>query len=415
MDVLTYLSFYIEINVFCIAILLSLAIHYSLKTTEINTKASYFKATLATIIYIFMDCTVAILERDTAIRSMDSLYVFKSIYFMLEAIVGYLWFCYFEYAIGFGIEFNKVKEKVELVASFLMFIDFFLCVINSETGFIFYYTEEYEYHLGKFYLIQVAIGYIYLLAASIQAIIRSIQKKYVLEREKNLAIATVPLLPAILGFSLIRFIWLPIVSVCIVFAVFVVFLNVQEELISSDSITSLYNRKEFFRRLNNVIIERKEGASDENVDDLENSNALVLFLFSIDQLKSINEKYGVDEGNNALISVANILDSASKDAKRKGVVARIDSNKFAMYFKIVHHEIKSDAKEFEERSRIMELKNDVNSALKQNYARTERKYKLSLSIGIEKYDDSVKSYMDFIKRAEKKLEIDKKSKEMFNN
>ncbi len=141
-----------------------------------------------------------------------------------------------------------------------------------------------------------------------------------------------------------------------------------ETLAFDDQLTGLYNRRGFFtlgkRELNRT--QRSE-------------KSLLVFFADLDGLKAINDQFGHEEGDRALIATAKLLNQTFRSLD---IVARIGGDEFAV--------IAVDASE-EVRERLLRrLYRLINSF----NARKDQPYRLSISIGHTLYDPHKPASLD---------------------
>jgi diguanylate cyclase (GGDEF)-like protein/PAS domain S-box-containing protein len=147
----------------------------------------------------------------------------------------------------------------------------------------------------------------------------------------------------------------------------------------ADDLTGLYNRRGFL-----TLAEQ----------ELKMANRLkrgMFLLFSdLDDLKGINDHYGHQEGDRALIAVANIIKETYRDPD---IIARIGGDEFVVL--AIEGTSESSAENLRLRlSRNLELFN----------AKKERSYPLSLSMGVVRYDpDQPASVEGLIAEADKRM------------
>jgi diguanylate cyclase (GGDEF)-like protein len=127
----------------------------------------------------------------------------------------------------------------------------------------------------------------------------------------------------------------------------------------TDDLTSLYNRRAFLALAGQQMkVTRRKGQS------------LLLFFADVDNLKEINDTYGHNEGDLALIRAANALEKAFRNSD---IIARLGGDEFVIL-----------ALEAccENRDAILRR---LEKSLKESSA-SEPRYRLSLSVGMARFD-----------------------------
>ncbi|SER43999.1 GGDEF domain-containing protein, diguanylate cyclase (c-di-GMP synthetase) or its enzymatically inactive variants [Lachnobacterium bovis] len=396
-----YLALYIEISVLCIVLLIIVALQSSVRLNDSGYKRSYINAVVCTMSYVSVDCVSRIIHYGNGQLNMDLLYVFKSMYFISETVMGYLWFVYFEFVLDKGEEYTKNKEMMDAVALFFIFVNFFICVINSQTGFIYYYDKNMEYHIGNCYVLQIVFAYLYLITGSFQAFCMLIFTEKNIERTKYGTLALFPYIPIIFSIIQMRFNWMPLISVSVTVTSLLIFFATQEDLISKDAVTSLNNNREFLRRMY------------AEVEKLKDDNFVVIYLlvFEINKLDLRDREQRSRETGKKLKAFAKILEDVSVDANRKAIVGRIKGNEFALFMKIYHKESEKEKQKNEERTIIRELKIDLNNAIARYNAKEEVDYNLDVNIGFARYKIEKNGVNNAFLEAEGKMYKDRISKE----
>ena len=136
----------------------------------------------------------------------------------------------------------------------------------------------------------------------------------------------------------------------------------------TDELTGLYNRRGFF-----ALAEQQYRLS------IRNKRSMILFFIDLDGMKWINDSFGHDEGDEALIAAAGIL----KDAMRSSdIVARVGGDEFVVL-----------AIEAEESS-IATIDERIKERLHARAQSAESPYPLSLSVGWAFFDPHNPCSMD---------------------
>lgn len=131
-----------------------------------------------------------------------------------------------------------------------------------------------------------------------------------------------------------------------------------EELSLLDSMTGIYNRRGFFRKMKQILLQK------QNL-----GKYLYLFFIDMDGLKHINDNYGHAEGDFAIITLAKVL---AKMGKEDMVCARVGGDEFICSF------VNESGQYFtsDEFSRQME------SYLMETESVMDKPYQVSISVGM---------------------------------
>ena len=157
-----------------------------------------------------------------------------------------------------------------------------------------------------------------------------------------------------------------------------------ERLAEQDYLTGLYNRRGFFTTINKMI------NSSANV-----GRTLSLFSADMDNLKSINDKYGHENGDIAIQTLARALEKFVKD---EGIAARYGGDEFAIA-------IISDRKLEDS---VREIRNEIERNGDNDPAMTDKPFEVGVSIGIsERIIDSSINLEEMILEADSRMYADK--------
>jgi diguanylate cyclase (GGDEF)-like protein len=127
----------------------------------------------------------------------------------------------------------------------------------------------------------------------------------------------------------------------------------------TDDLTCLYNRRGFFA-----------SATQQLKLAHRNGQSLLLFFCDVDNLKKINDTYGHQEGDLALLRAADALEESFRSSD---ILSRLGGDEFVVL-----------ATESSEQTQDVILRR-VEKNLKKTSA-TEHRYRLSLSIGVARFD-----------------------------
>ena len=133
-----------------------------------------------------------------------------------------------------------------------------------------------------------------------------------------------------------------------------------DTLAKQDELTGIYNRRGFFIEAENLIHE--EGANDKYI---------IVGFADTDNLKTVNDTYGHDEGDYYIISSSEVL---SDTLGNRGVIARMGGDEFAFVF--------TSNDRNEENSFVETFEDNIRKFNEES----EKEYKLSISLGMYVYE-----------------------------
>lgn len=222
------------------------------------------------------------------------------------------------------------------------------------------------------------LDYVYLVSATIISIRNRRRAKNRLEKKKYgsqiLFIVFFTVSGMLIGFLLN----LPAIELCVIPIVIKLFVELQDSQIYTDALTKLNNRRRITEYINNELA---------NCDE---KNPLTVILLDIDYFKSINDVFGHDEGDRALI----VFSDALKEIFRgyDAIVARWGGDEFVVASK---NEIAAT----DVRARLEEVLHNNN----------ELTYALSFSVGAYKCSTSSMTYEQVFNEVDELLYKDKEA------
>jgi diguanylate cyclase (GGDEF)-like protein len=151
-----------------------------------------------------------------------------------------------------------------------------------------------------------------------------------------------------------------------------------------DELTSLYNRRRFF-----VLAEQSLKLS------VRTKKRLLLLFIDMDNLKWINDHHGHNEGDQALIDLANIL---KKTFRESDIIARIGGDEFVVL-----------SESTDENGLILLTRLYEN--IKDHNAKRSRSYSLSISVGATQFDPKCPISIDeLLSKADALMYVQKRKK-----
>ena len=157
----------------------------------------------------------------------------------------------------------------------------------------------------------------------------------------------------------------------------------------TDDLTGLYNRRRFF-----VLTEQYLKVA------LRTKKRLLLLFIDMDDLKWINDNYGHNEGDQALVEFAKILQQSFRESD---IIARIGGDEFVVLF------VSTDENSERLLTRLHENLKDYND-------QRSRRYPLSISVGTAQFDpESPVSIDQLLSEADASMYAQKRKKQKRNS
>jgi diguanylate cyclase (GGDEF)-like protein len=225
---------------------------------------------------------------------------------------------------------------------------------------IFYFDEARNYHRGDLFWLPMSV--LFLMMLIIECFIIYLKPQIeVIHYRSLLLFLVIPMIGWAVQFMVFG---LPFSLISITFAAQVIFTNVQNRTMDQDYLTGLYNRQSLDNQMQHKI------------DVATSQHTFSAMLIDIDNFKDINDLYGHNEGDLALINAANLLRDS---ADHMDFIARYGGDEFCIIFE-------------NETSLYME------SAIEHNLSEFNRKskkpYKLGFSMGYALYNPAIHNGID---------------------
>ena len=160
-----------------------------------------------------------------------------------------------------------------------------------------------------------------------------------------------------------------------------------DELAKQDELTGIYNRRGFYIESDNLL---KEATSKKKY--------IMVGFADTDNLKTINDTYGHDEGDEAIISSSNILSGTLGD---RGIIARMGGDEFAFVFTT------------DDRDEERQFFDDFEDNVRKYNEESGKDYRLSISLGmyVYEYNDSI-NLKELLESADKEMYHIKKKRRL---
>ena len=373
----------IEIDIFC-SIILSILLYSLLKNYDRQTKQRcYMKALITGIISFIAEINWALIEGKFFPEPRIINYLTNAVYYISSIMMGYNWLCYVEISLDSPFYKNKILRGIARIPILMVIAGVIASYFN---GIFFYIDENNVYHRGNLIFLHTFLCHLFTLVTSIHSLIKSFKTKIYLKAVEYRILSMFLIFPLIIGIIQIIVPSIPTVGIGITLAFLFVYIDLQNLLISVDTLSGLNNRNQLIRYLGGRIR-----------NDFENEN-LYLFMLDVNKFKSINDTYGHVEGDAALVRCSEALKLASKH--EKNFIGRYGGDEF-----IIIADLKND----EEAESVCTKMKD---ALAQICEEDKVSYDLSLSIGYARYEKSMKSIQAFIAAADQKLYEAKKQRDL---
>ena len=240
---------YLEINIFCVVLLMILTFvgneQKGIRWHRILTWCC------AAISGCFITDALWVMMLDGLLPMHLHVFLFlKGAYFFCVCLMGYFWYLYSENVVNH--RFEKHPERMKYCAV-LCGIGGILLIINCFRPVLFGMSRDGVYTRGPLFILQYILAYIYVFVAAADAFRAAWKDENIAERGTYLLHASFPLAPAVSGIIQYYLPSIPILCCCITIVLLLIHLKAMSSLVSLDPLTQLNNRRRLLLQLPEMI------------------------------------------------------------------------------------------------------------------------------------------------------------------
>lgn len=228
-------------------------------------------------------------------------------------------------------------------------------IVSLAHGWLYSIDSENIYHRGPFFFIPIAVTFV-MMAVTYVLIVKN-RDKIVEEYYYALSCYAIP--PCI---GIVLQIFIGGVSFSLnssVISLLIVFFRIQSHIIHTDYLTGLNNRKQL-----DMYLEKKISTSTSH-------QTFAAIMLDMNHFKTINDKFGHDEGDNALKVTSKLLRSC---LRMEDFIARFGGDEFCIVLDISREE------------ELRAIVDRINQCFETYNKTGKHPYELSMSIGYDIYD-----------------------------
>ncbi len=328
------------------------------------------------IFRLMMQSTFILLFLDTISRldgNVDSFFpvlnqIGNFLLFIFSPLLASLYLLYV-YNQMFNHEENTKKLIKPLL--FINFLNAIIVIVSKFYGWFYYIDENNIYHRGPYFVIH-ALTPVIIIFISIFLLVKF---RTEIEKRKYMALALFAV-PPLLGILLQVLVYgISIVLNSMVLSLLIAYLYIQNQCISIDHLTGLYNRK------------RCENYLKEKTNSFTKKRTFSAIMLDINNFKRINDTFGHDIGDKALMVTGDLLNNS---IRTNDFVARYGGDEFVLILDI------DNEKELEITI------NRINKMVEKFNEENRYPFTLSYSMGYAVYDfKSNIGYEEFLKKIDK--------------
>jgi diguanylate cyclase (GGDEF)-like protein len=373
MEVLSFL----ETNILAIIILLIIFFNLREQSEKYKYDQKLFVVLICSnVIILVLDSILWMLNGQPGQGARILNILLTSVYFIANPLPCLLWSVYVNYQIFHSAEQARAKMLFLLIP---VGLNTLLSLVSCFSGIYFYFDDFNVYHRGKLFLLMAAICYLYLFSSVIYVIMRrkQVQKRY------YIPLISFAILPIIGGILQTTFYGISLVWICMAVSILIIFINVQNNRLSTDYLTGLCNRRQLDNYLNDLVESNSHGL-------------LAGIMIDLDSFKKINDSYGHTVGDQALENAAKIL---KKSFRKNDMIARYGGDEFIVVF------------ETDQKTDLAKAVHRIKENVRLFNSRENSPYQIEFSIGYDIFNfKSNRTIQQFLNHIDELMYLDKKSK-----
>ncbi len=366
---------YVELNVFSLVFLILCYVNIRNKGKKYLYDQKIFLLMLeANAVLLTLDSLQWILNGTpgTALRVISI--IIAVAYSATTPVSCYLWSIFADYQIH--RDENHIK-KLFIPLTIPLIINLIIALLSAFFGFSFVIDQNNVYHRGSLFILMVSICYFYLFYSLIYIIL----KRKSVEHKAYIPLLLFALPPFIGGIIQSLFYGVSIVWNCTTISIFIIFINIQNSQLYTDSLTGLYNRRQFDNYMQECFRNCDEGVM------------LGTIMIDLDSFKKINDSWGHIAGDVALVEAGKILKNSFR---KEDIICRYGGDEFVVVLKVVGM--------VELTNMVERLKTNTNKFNENN----DLLYSINFSIGFDILDcKSGMTIQQFIKHIDNLMYEDK--------
>ncbi|MCR4789354.1 MAG: GGDEF domain-containing protein [Lachnospiraceae bacterium] len=374
-----YFVFYTEASAICVIILLMILITDRIYNTKQEKQIWFGRAIVAFILYFISDaCWAAVLSEQFAVSRAFAVFVNFTNYVFL-GFMGYGMFMFI--AATEKMPFRKSFRK-----KFLVFLPHILSVLFISITYIsnpyFWLSEDLKLN-DLYFILLILVPSCYLLVGFVLSVKYALRTDLKEEKRQYLFIGAVPF--TVGAFGMLQVVALNAPTFCFGCTIMWLWFYIQnmQSLISVDDLTHLNNRGQI-----NRFIEQLHYSEDSK---------LYIMMLDIDRFKGINDTFGHSEGDRALVIASEALRQTCDQIKASTFLGRFGGDEFTII-------VRSEGGE-EDPNQIIAI---IRRLLSEKQQENNLPYNLEFSIGYDELRDKDDTVSECMKRADKKLYVDKR-------
>ena len=375
-----YIIYYTESNVVCLIIFGIILIHDLFNVDRQEKQIKYDHALIAFMCYFASDTLWAMMIAGVLPKNIFTVITANFLNYLFMSLITYTWLLY-AMAVLQSPNRNKTSNKIIILSPFIVSTVLLLALFIVAPNVL---LDE-ELLLKPLYnVFLVVVPGINIAAALFYCIRKARRETNLFERQQYIYVGLFPIF-VVLG-GIMQIIVLPNTPIfCFCCAILMIIFKIKsmQTEISLDPLTGLNNRGQLMRY-----------TSQRNVSSSDEKQTYVVMM-DVNSFKAINDTYGHEEGDRALIIIADSLKKAAKTNAITQFIGRYGGDEFIMI-------VQTDDTE-----KIDSLIEDIRRAITSECERTNSPYIRTIGAGWDEVMGEGDSFKSCILRADRKLYLDK--------
>ena len=373
-----FLLFYAESNIVCFIIFAIMFIH-DLKRIDSQEKQLKYDHTLLAFMLYFVSDSIWAAVMSGAIPKTTATVLIPNISNMI--LMAAITYCWFTYALATAQVPNRNDRGFRIVSALPLALTVMIVIILFLVAPGVLLDEEYS--LKPIYsVLQVGPPIIYIIGVLVFTIGRAQKAPTPEERSRLLYVGAFPLMVVIGGIAqVLSHSDSPIFCFSSTVLMIIFYIRSMEGQISADPLTGLNNRGQLSRYVSQENTIRREG------------RLTYVVMIDINDFKKINDTYGHNNGDKALVAIADALRKAMGKSGVPGFLGRYGGDEF-----IICGELNTCED-------VAMLRYTIEKLIDQDNAASS--FPLSVSMGWENYNSAIHNVKQFIDLADQQLYFQK--------
>lgn len=303
-------------------------------------------------------------------------YIINFIFLLINPLPSILWINYLDLRINNSMERLK-KRGFYLLPLALNLVQM---LYSLKSGFVFSIQPGNLYARGPGIYVVMALIFVTLSVGFL--LVR--ESREAVERNLLISLFSFSVLPVVGSIIQVMFYGTVVVWNATALGLVIVFFYLEVQHLNNDYLTGLLNRRQIDSCIQKVI--RRKNSDD----------AFSLVMIDMDDFKAINDTWGHDEGDNALVIFSSILNSVVKARDRVG---RFAGDEFLVILDV------------DDPVYIESIIQRIENAVSEFNARDVKPYRLAFSSGYMVYDqERHSSYRELLRDVDEKMYQEKRRK-----